>query len=371
MKIAVSYSKFGSSRSGGARESLLTLLQGVAKNRDITVDVYQTPPVDDPPDTNFKYTIYEHQIHNIPKLSWVNQVFTRRQWKKYLLKQLSPNYDLLITQNALAPISVQIAAEFEIPSLFFVRSMALTGYEKYDPFRSHLSNFANTDIGGRIQYPFLWKNFQEYKRAAQLASYTIANSEFTASLLDELFDVAGPVINPPINLEQYRVEYNSNGFITMVNPRAAYKGADIFLDIADKMPDEEFLLVGPISSSEIKSRAQQAQNVRHWEWCDDMREAYSTSKLVVVPSRVEESFGRVPAEAMVSGIPTVVSNRGNLPNVVGQTGEIVDEINSIEEWIGKINRAIKNHDPRKQMRRAENFSAEGQIQILQEILKEV
>lgn len=368
MHIAVSYNKFGTSKSGGARESLLTLLKGVAEQKDITVDVYQTPPVDDPPETNFEYSIHERELHEIPKLTWMNQVFTRRQWGRYLKKQLTPDHELLITQNALAPVSVQIAAEFEIPSLFFVRSMALTGYEKYDPSCNYLSNFVNTDIGGRIQYPFLWKNFQEYKRAAQLATYTIANSEFTAGLIDELFDVEGPIINPPIELEEYRVEYDPNGFITMVNPRAAYKGADIFLEIADEMPDEEFLLVGPISSSEIKSWAQQAQNVRHWEWCDDMREAYSVTKLVVVPSRWEEPFGRVPAEAMVSGIPCVVSNRGGLPDVVGETGVIVDDIESVKYWKDAINYALTNTDEDAQKNRVIQYSAEQQVRSLTEII---
>ncbi len=368
MHIAVSYNKFGTSKSGGARESLLTLLKGVAEQKDITVDVYQTPPVDDPPETNFEYSIHERELHEIPKLTWMNQVFTRRQWGRYLKKQLTPDHELLITQNALAPVSVQIAAEFEIPSLFFVRSMALTGYEKYDPSCNYLSNFVNTDIGGRIQYPFLWKNFQEYKRAAQLATYTIANSEFTAGLIDELFDVEGPIINPPIELEEYRVEYNPNGFITMVNPRAAYKGADIFLEIADEMPDEEFLLVGPISSSEIKSWAQQAQNVRHWEWCDDMREAYSVTKLVVVPSRWEEPFGRVPAEAMVSGIPCVVSDRGGLPDVVGETGVIVDDIESVKYWKDAINHALTNTNEDAQKNRVIQYSAEQQVRSLTEII---
>jgi hypothetical protein len=58
--------------------------------------------------------------------------------------------------------------------------MALSGYEKYDLRRGHLSNFLRTDTGGRIRYPFLRQNFHEYKQTANTASYTIANSEFTA-----------------------------------------------------------------------------------------------------------------------------------------------------------------------------------------------
>jgi glycosyltransferase involved in cell wall biosynthesis len=102
-----------------------------------------------------------------------------------------------------------------------------------------------------------------------------------------------------------------------------------------------------------------------------MREAYEESKLVVVPSRVEESFGRVPAEAMVSGIPCIVSDRGGLPEVVGDTGEIVEEIDTIGCWLEAIERAFSNHDPKAQKRRVDRFSATSQAKKLIDIIDEI
>ena len=371
MRIALSYNKFGTSNSGGARRSLITLLRGVAEHKDITVDVYQTPPADDPPETNFNYSIYERELHEIPKLTWMNQVISRLQWGRYLRQQLKSGYDLLFTQNVLAPVSVQVANELNIQSLFFIRSIALTGYEKYSPELSHVSNVFRTDFGGKIQYPFLWKNFHDYGQAAAEATQAIANSNFTAAKIKALFGVEAIVIYPPIKLENYKVEYNQDGYITMVNPRAEYKGADIFLDIAGELPGEEFLLVGPTSSEPIRSRAEHMTNVSHWNWCDDMREAYAESKLVVVPSRVEESFGRVPAEAMVSGIPCVVSDRGGLPEVVGKTGEVVGQVDSVDGWVDAIGRALTSHDPEAQKQRVKRFSAEKQVKKLRRIVDDV
>jgi glycosyltransferase involved in cell wall biosynthesis len=252
----------------------------------------------------------------------------------------------------------------------FIRSIALTGYEKYDPHRSHLSNFLRTDLGGRIQYPFLWKNFHEYKQAAHKATYTIANSEFTARKIRELFGVGSKVIYPPIKLDEYRIEYNHDGYITMVNPRTEYKGPDIFLNIADRMPEEEFLLVGPIGPSKIRERATQTPNVTHWEWCEDMRDAYGEAKVIIIPSRVKESFGRVPAEAMVSGIPCVVSNRGGLPEVVGKTGVVIDKMESVDAWVEGIYRAFEGHNPNEQKKRAEKFSAENQVEKFAKLIEE-
>jgi glycosyltransferase involved in cell wall biosynthesis len=370
IEMAISYGKFATSKSGGARESLLTLLDGVGKRREMTVDVYQTPPADGPPTTNFEYQLHTRQLIELPRLTWMNQVASRAQWGHYLETQLARDVGCLLTQNRLAPVSVQVAEELGVPSLFFIRSMALTGYEKYDPRRSHLSNLLKTDFGGRIQYPFLWKNFHEYKRAANAATYTIANSEFTAEKIQELFGVESEVIYPPIKLDKYRTEYDDDGHITMVNPRAAYKGTDIFLDIADSVSDEEFLLVGPISQPKLKQRATRLANVSHWEWCEDMRDAYAASKLVVVPSRWEEPFGRVPAEAMVSGIPCVVSRRGGLPEVVGETGVTVDDIENIEAWISAIDRGLNDHNPQAQKQRAKKFSAAAQIPKLLTLIEE-
>jgi glycosyltransferase involved in cell wall biosynthesis len=156
----------------------------------------------------------------------------------------------------------------------------------------------------------------------------------------------------------------------MVNPRTKYKGPDIFLDIANRMSGEEFLLVGPIGPSKIKKQAKKTPNLTHWEWCEDMRDAYSKSKIVVVPSRVEESFGRVPAEAMVSGIPCVVSNRGGLPEVVGETGVVIDKIESVDAWVQGIHRVFEGHNPSEQKKRAEKFSAENQVDKFDKLIEE-
>jgi glycosyltransferase involved in cell wall biosynthesis len=44
---------------------------------------------------------------------------------------------------------------------------------------------------------------------------------------------------------------------------------------------------------------------------------FALTRILLVPSICEEAFGRVAAEAMINSIPTIVSNRGALPDVVG------------------------------------------------------
>ncbi|MDA0664278.1 MAG: glycosyltransferase, partial [Proteobacteria bacterium] len=47
------------------------------------------------------------------------------------------------------------------------------------------------------------------------------------------------------------------------------------------------------------------------------------SRVLLVPSVFQEPFGTIAAEAMLNGIPPVVSNRGGLPDTVGDAGVIL------------------------------------------------
>ena len=52
----------------------------------------------------------------------------------------------------------------------------------------------------------------------------------------------------------------------------------------------------------------------------DPRDFYRVSRAVLVPSLWRESLGRVPMEAMANGIPVLASDRGALPETLGNAG---------------------------------------------------
>jgi alpha-1,3-rhamnosyl/mannosyltransferase len=56
---------------------------------------------------------------------------------------------------------------------------------------------------------------------------------------------------------------------------------------------------------------------------EDREALYRGARLVVMPS-LDEGFGLPALEAMSAGVPVVVSDRGALPEVVGEGGTIVD-----------------------------------------------
>jgi glycosyltransferase involved in cell wall biosynthesis len=55
---------------------------------------------------------------------------------------------------------------------------------------------------------------------------------------------------------------------------------------------------------------------------DSRRDVYAGARLLVLPSW-HEGFGLPALEAMALGVPVVVSNRGALPEVVGDAGLLV------------------------------------------------
>ena len=56
----------------------------------------------------------------------------------------------------------------------------------------------------------------------------------------------------------------------------------------------------------------------------DPRQFYGITKIMLVPSLWNESFGLAAAEAMANGIPVLASNRGSLPEIVGDAGFLFD-----------------------------------------------
>ena len=355
----------------GHSVSLLQFVDETNRQYDFIPTVYRTAPKQDP-DTKCRTKTTD--LPSIPRLSWVNQELTNWRWKRFLETEFDHTHDVLLTENILGPSSIAVANRYDVPSIFFVRSILVLGLGVYDRNRGLVANYFHTDIGGKIQFPFLYATSQRYATAMEAADVIVANSEFTANCLSDQFNVETEIIYPPISLEEYQVPYNPGGKITMVNPRTKYKGADIFLDIAERLPEEEFLVAGSTNDPSIEQRIEELDNVTYLGWQDDMSHVYQQAKLVVVPSRIQEAFGRVAAEAMASGIPCVVSDRGGLPEVVGDLGQTVTDIESVEAWVDAIQTALNEDsaaDRSDRKQHVEKFSMDRQVTKLFDLIDAV
>ena len=87
-----------------------------------------------------------------------------------------------------------------------------------------------------------------------------------------------------------------------------------------------------------------AGHARHVGYVDDAdREGlYAGARVLVLPS-LDEGFGLPALEAMSAGVPVVASNRGSLPEVVGDAGTLVDPAD-IEGLAAAIDRTLSDPD---------------------------
>jgi glycosyltransferase involved in cell wall biosynthesis len=161
--------------------------------------------------------------------------------------------------------------------------------------------------------------------------YVVVPSEFSRQVHWSKLGLA--CHNLPQVVDWRRIETARQGpqYVTFVNPEPA-KGVFVFARIAEvlagRRPDIPLLVVeGRGNRDRLKQAGLDISglpNLRIMESTHDPRKFYAASKLILMPSLWNESFGRVAAEAMVNGIPVLASNRGALPETVGDGGFLFD-----------------------------------------------
>jgi glycosyltransferase involved in cell wall biosynthesis len=119
--------------------------------------------------------------------------------------------------------------------------------------------------------------------------------------------------------------------VTLVNPQTS-KGLCVFARIAEvlarRRPEIPLLVVEGRSHESWRKQTgidlEHLSNVQVMPMTGDPREFYAVTKIVLMPSLWNESFGLVAAEAMLNGIPVLASNRGALPETISDAGFLFD-----------------------------------------------
>jgi glycosyltransferase involved in cell wall biosynthesis len=158
-------------------------------------------------------------------------------------------------------------------------------------------------------------------------SAVIFPSEYSRRHYRRAVGLDGPVIPDPIRLNKVIAENPEPKYVTFINPQPD-KGAAVFariaLELGRRRPDLPLLIVEGRGKAdglvELPVDLSSLTNLHRMANTPDPREFYRVSRVILMPSLWRESLGRVPIEAMANGIPVLASDRGALPETLGDAG---------------------------------------------------
>lgn len=123
------------------------------------------------------------------------------------------------------------------------------------------------------------------------------------------------------------------------------KGTDFFLDIARAMPDKKFCLATQSPYSDFVGMGMTLPDNVEYLGLVAPKDFFSNVRVVLIPSRWSEPFGRVAAEALSAGRPSIVSDQGGLKEIVrdGQDG-YVENPYELERWCMRLKSLLNCDD---------------------------
>jgi glycosyltransferase involved in cell wall biosynthesis len=154
-------------------------------------------------------------------------------------------------------------------------------------------------------------------------------SRFLSEAYRRRIGLVSTPLEPPIEWSSVVAPPDDRAFVTFVHP-APHKGLYLFARLADMLgsrrPDVPILIVQSGASAGALNGLPGLDfsaypQIMAAPAVATPAEYFALTRLLLVPSVWEEPFGRVAAEAMINGVPALVSDRGALPEVVaGEAG---------------------------------------------------
>jgi len=230
----------------------------------------------------------------------------------------------------------------------------------------------------KIPVVFMIHNFA-YTNAQAFSNidYCIVASEFARQHYERRVGLACHTLPYPVDWERVQVEKTTAQFVTFVNPsleKGAYAFARIAEDLGRRRPDIPLLVVesrgtrDTLAACGLDQRAH--GNIQFMPHTTDPRKFWSLTKIALMPSLWWENQPLVAVEAMINGIPVIGSNRGGIPETLGQSGyalplpdlltpvsKILPSAEEVESWVETVIRLWNDRDLyREQSARAKNES---------------
>jgi len=154
--------------------------------------------------------------------------------------------------------------------------------------------------------------------------------------------------------------------------RYKLKGMKTFIQVASKMPNLQFIVIGPFDKDLFKKFEDVRLNVKFTGEIshNDVISWLKKAKIYCQLS-YRESFGMGIAESMLCGCIPIVTQRGAIPEVVGDTGFYVPygDVNATKNAIQKALKTGNGKDGRKRIEK--KFSIDEREKKLVEVIRKI
>ncbi|MDF3917328.1 glycosyltransferase family 4 protein [Salinicola salarius] len=164
----------------------------------------------------------------------------------------------------------------------------------------------------------------------------LTDSQATAEMYRKEIGYTAKPIGKFIDPDLFVSKKHERKRLLFVNP-SWQKGVSIFIQLAEKLerqrPDIEMEVVEARAdwhrmlqeTTRLMGHERSSlKNIVVTPNTSDMREPYSRARVLIAPSLWWESSGRVLAEAMLNGIPALITNRGGMPEMIDDAGIAFD-----------------------------------------------
>jgi glycosyltransferase involved in cell wall biosynthesis len=184
----------------------------------------------------------------------------------------------------------------------------------------------------RITTVFTIRNYgYEDRRYFEHVDHVFTCSPYLSEVYRQRIGLRSAGLESPIEWAEVEAPDDMRRFVTFVNP-TPQKGALLFARLADMLgsrrPDIPILVVQSAASAGGLNAIQgldfgRYPHIMAAPATPRPADFFALTRLLLVPSVFHEPFGRVAAEALINGVPPLVSDRGALPQTVRGAGRVL------------------------------------------------
>jgi glycosyltransferase involved in cell wall biosynthesis len=257
-----------------------------------------------------------------------------------------PKDDLMLIKRikSLNPVCChhQGLRRIEFMNLFNILNIPfITGFCFWNDIFNTGKDYKNINILENIENGNIVKT-KNFKIISQ-NSITYCASDFVLKVIQSLYNKNIPVIESVTNEEHFKIKYSQQSkYITIINIHY-YKGGWLLFKILEL--DYPFLLIDTeknkkefnVKLQNIIDERIKNKFVHKIVWIKkkiDIKTIYKKTKILLIPSIVDESFCKIAFEGMKNKIPILSSTSGNLRCLLDGYADFLNH--TPEEWAIKL-----------------------------------